>query len=150
MVYLSERECSEGQYEAQIRDGSARYCRQRHRDLRGAYHHFFRGLYSLSDIRSEINNYCAGKNIPDTLIDVIGHTPTQSVEMHWDVQASGYGCVIYMSDADSIEALLGYSEDLVYDSYADEVSVELAIFRAHEAAHFDAICLGLMLSPIHI
>ncbi len=41
---------------------------------------FAEGLYSLSDIRIEINNYCAGKNIPDTLLDVMGHTPTQSVK----------------------------------------------------------------------
>ncbi len=55
---------------------------------------FAEGLYSLSNIRIEINNYCAGKAIPDTLLDVIGHTPTQTVELLWDVQASGYGCII--------------------------------------------------------
>ena len=74
---------------------------------------FAEGLYSLSDIRSEINIFCSGKNIPDILLDVIGHTPTQSAEMHWDVQASGCGCIIYMGDADSIRARLGYSEDLI-------------------------------------
>ncbi len=42
---------------------------------------FAEGLYSLSDIRTEINAYCAGKAIPDTLLDVVGHTPTQKVEM---------------------------------------------------------------------
>ena len=79
---------------------------------------FSEGLYSLSGIRSKINNYCAGKNIPGTLLDVVGHTPTQSVEMLWDVQTSGYGCIIYMGDADSIEALLGFSKDLIYDAHA--------------------------------
>ncbi len=105
---------------------------------------FSEGLYSLSDIRSEINNYCAGKNIPDTLLDVIGHTPTQSVEMLFDVQASGYGCIIYMGDADSIGALLGYSEDLIYDAHAYDTPVEIATFRAPEAAHFDAVSLFLI------
>ncbi len=37
---------------------------------------FSEGHYSLSDIRTEINSYCAGKNIPDTFLDVVGHTPT--------------------------------------------------------------------------
>jgi hypothetical protein len=105
---------------------------------------FAEGLYSLSDIRSEINAYCAGKNIPDTLLDVVGHTPTQSVEVLWDVQASGHGCVIYMGDADSIGALLGYSENLIYDTHAFDTPVEIATFRAPEAAHFDAVSLFLI------
>ena len=42
---------------------------------------FSEGLYSLSDIRAEMNAYCTGKAIPDTILDVIGHTPTQTVEV---------------------------------------------------------------------
>ena len=49
-----------------------------------------------------------------------------------------------MGDADSIGALLGFSEDLIYDRYAHEVPVEIATFRAPEAAHFDAISLFLL------
>ncbi len=105
---------------------------------------FAEGLYSLSDIRTEINSYCSGKAIPDTLLDVVGHTPTQSVEMLWDVQSSGHGCIIYMSDADSIGKLLGFRTDLIYDSHAYETPVEIATFRAPEAAHFDAVSLFLI------
>ncbi len=105
---------------------------------------FAEGLYSLSDIRSEIVSYCTGKAIPDTLLDVIGHTPTQKVEILWDVEASGHGCIIYLSDADSIGALLGYSENQVYDINAFDTPVEIATFRAPEAAHFDAVSLFLL------
>ncbi len=105
---------------------------------------FSEGLYNLSDIRSEINNYCAGKNIPDTLLDVVGHTPTQSVEILWDVQASGYGCIIYTADADSIGKLLGFRTDLIYDAHAYDTPVEVATFRAPEAAHFDEVSLFLI------
>ena len=105
---------------------------------------FAEGLYSLSDIRTEISNYCACKSIPDTLLDVIGHTPSQSVEMLWDVQASGYGCIIYMSDADSIGALLGFSENLIYDTHAYDTPVEVATFCAPESAKFDAVSLFLL------
>ena len=105
---------------------------------------FAEGLYSLSDIRTEINSYCSGKAIPDTLLDVVGHTPTQSVEMLWDVQSSGHGCIIYMSDADSIGKLLGFRTDLIYDTHAYDTPVEVATFRAPEAAHFDAVSLFLL------
>ena len=105
---------------------------------------FAEGLYSLSDIRTEINSYCSGKAIPDTLLDVVGHTPTQSVEMLWDVQSSGHGCIIYMSDADSIGKLLGFRTDLIYDTHAYDTPVEVATFRAPEAAHFDAVSLCLL------
>ena len=64
--------------------------------------------------------------------------------MLWDVQGSGHGCIIYMSDADSIGKLLGFRTDLIYDTYAYETSVEIATFRAPEAAHFDAISLFLI------
>ena len=105
---------------------------------------FAEGLYSLSDIRAEINSYCAGKAIADTLLDVVGHTPTQSVEFLWDVQASGCGCIIYFSDADSIGKLLGFRTDLIYDAHAYDTPVEVATFRAPEAAHFDAVSLFLV------
>ncbi len=49
-----------------------------------------------------------------------------------------------MSDVDSIGALLGFSEDLIYDTHAYDTPVELAIFRAPEAAHFDAVSLFLI------
>ncbi len=71
----------------------------------------------------------------------MGHTPTQSVEMLWDVQASGYGLIILMRDADGIGALLGYSENLICDAHAADTPVEGAIFRASEAAHFDTVSL---------
>ncbi len=74
----------------------------------------------------------------------VGHTPTQAVEVLWDVQASGHECVIYMGDANSIGALLDYSEDLIYDAHAYETPVELATFRAPEEAHLDAVSLFLM------
>ncbi len=75
---------------------------------------------------------------------MVGHTPTQAVEVLWDVQASGYGCIIYMSDADSIGALLGFPKDRIYDAHVYDVPAEVITFRAPEAAHFDAVSLFLV------
>ena len=98
------------------------------------------GLYSLQDIRDEISAYCLGANIHDAALDVIGHAPTQKCEFRWDVQGTGYGTVLYLSDATSIGKLLGFDvRDVFYDTFRDSAPLEVARFRGDSSANFDAL-----------
>ena len=103
------------------------------------------GLYSLQDIRDEISSYCLSANLHDAALDVIGHAPTQKGEFRWDVQGTGYGVVLYLSDATSIGKLLGVdATDVFYDTFRDNAPLEVARFRVGASANFDALGHYLM------
>ena len=98
------------------------------------------GLYSLEDIRTEIAAYCLSANMHDSALDVVGHGPTQKAEFRWDVQGTGYGVILYLSDANSIGSLLGFrSTDVFYDSFRTNAPLEQARFRSEDSANFDAL-----------
>jgi hypothetical protein len=112
---------------------------------------FDTGLYSLADLQEELSAFTNLKQIPDDCLSLVGHSPTQTVEIQFDVQGTGYGVIIYLSDANSIGSLLGFTAtDLVYDrnSFAAADITEMAHFRGSLAAKFDAIQLFLLRASI--
>ena len=103
------------------------------------------GLYSLQDIRDELAAYCVSANIHDSALDVVGHAPTQKAEFRWNVQGTGYGVLLYLSDAHSIGKLLGFDAvDVFYDTFRDNAPLETAHFRGNTSANFDALGHYLM------
>ena len=98
------------------------------------------GLYSLEDIRTEIAAYCLSANMHDSALDVVGHGPTQKTEFRWDLQGTGFGVILYLSDASSIGSLLGFqATDVYYDAFKVTTPLEHARFRSGNSANFDAL-----------
>ena len=98
------------------------------------------GLYSLQDIRDEIAAYCTAATIHDAALDIVGHNPTQKTIFKWDVQNTGYGVVLYLSDSTSIGSLLGFDKvDLHFDNFGIVTAKETANFKSGSSANFSEL-----------